>query len=482
MTDAASSIPRNTRVRPSGTRQVIDWVVARRLHVVLAAVIVVAVSLQQNFSDLAKTPFHPDESRWLNRADYVSALRDPLSSAWEDRYLTRGQPPGGSYVTGLGLLIQGRDLKTNGAWDFHFGSERVTWWNASRGNMPSRDDVMAARRTSAIIGTITALALFLIVSRISSTIGGLAAGLFLAVHPLSVYLSTLAVSDAAFTCMVALATLAGLALAAKPTWPRTALLGLILGAGAATKLTPLFLALGLAAIGVVLVAEPWLRRVPPARWLIERTPGFGTPSSARLGWMLLCVPVITVMTFVASYPFLWPDPIGRTRSLFAFRRDEMNNQARIWEQFSVDSRLEALSRAWTMLENRYSASGKAVAKAAELFGGSTSERGIDLPFALAGLAILLVLAFRRGVTSPTFLALAIAGGQSLIILGGMRVDFDRYYLPLVFLCAMGIGVLSATVWSFALRHVPLLSAWKAPANRPVVRLNPPPTSAGQTAD
>jgi len=344
--------------------------------------------------------------------------------------------------------------------------------------MPSWDDVKAARRTNAVLGAVTALALFVIVSRLTNIAGGVVAGLFLAVHPLSVYLSSLGVSDAPFTTMVALTTLASMALAAKPTWGRAALLGLLLGLGAATKLSPLFLALGLAGIGFVLVAEPLLRRIAPLRWLMDRVPGFGTQPGRRLGWMLLCQPVIATGAFVVSYPFLWPDPMGRTRALFAFRRYEMKNQARIWPDASVDSRLEAFRRTWTMLEDRFSATGDMLVT----IGGTSSGRGFDVPLALCGLAILVVLAFRRGVTSPTFLALAVAGGQALLIVVGLRVDFDRYYLPIVFLFAIGTGILAGSLWDLVLRVSEAWSRKSVREERPAAAFGPAPASTQRSAD
>lgn len=425
---------------------VIARLVALRIHIVLAAIVVAVLSLQQSFSDIQKTRFHPDESRWLNRSHYTIDLFSPFSSVWEDRYLTRGQPPMGSYVTGVGIFVQGRDLDTNGPWDFRYGNEVNITWNATRGNMPAWDDLQAARRTSAVLGMLSTLCVFWIVTRITNVAGGLAAGVFFAVHPLNVYLSTLAVSDAAFTFFVALSAVLGMLLAERPTWRRSLALGLVLGAGAATKLSPLLLAVALAGVGVVLVSEPWLRRVRPLRWLLDRFPGTGTAHARELGWMLLPLPVITFLTFFLTYPFLWPSPVDRTWSLFEFRRDEMAAQARIWPQAAIDNRWEALQRTWWMLEDRYSTSGKVFSELMRAAGRDVSERGIDVPFAVAGLAILCVLARRRGITSPTFAALVVAGGQAALIVGGLQVDFDRYYLPIVFLFAIGIGVLTGAVW------------------------------------
>src|SRR5688572_9416414 len=159
--------------RLTGLGRFIEWVMKKRLHVLLAALFVVSVAAWQNGSAIRTSQYHPDESRWLNRAVYTEAVLHPFSSAWEDRYLIRGQPPGGSYITGIGLLLQGRDLDTNAAWDFHHGAETLIWWNASRGAMPDWEDVQAARRTSAALGTLTALMLFVIVMRITNVAGGL---------------------------------------------------------------------------------------------------------------------------------------------------------------------------------------------------------------------------------------------------------------------------------------------------------------------
>ncbi|HKG25112.1 MAG TPA: hypothetical protein VKB09_05645, partial [Thermomicrobiales bacterium] len=158
----------------------------RRLGLVLV-VGVFALGLWQNFDALTASQFHPDESRWLNRAYYLRELLHPRSKVWEDRYLTRGQPPMGSYVTGIGLILQGRDLTTNGPWDFHFGNESTTTWNAVKGNMPAPADLTAARRTNAVVGALSCAVLFLIVARLTNVFGGLVAGTFLAFHPLQIY-------------------------------------------------------------------------------------------------------------------------------------------------------------------------------------------------------------------------------------------------------------------------------------------------------
>jgi Dolichyl-phosphate-mannose-protein mannosyltransferase len=421
------------------------------------ALLVFAVSLWQNLAAVSESQFHPDESRWLNRAYFLRELFHPTSALWEDRYLTRGQPPMGSYVTGLGLLLQGRGLDQNGPWNFHYGNEVTVTWNLVKGNMPTPDDLVAARRTNAVVGALTCLVLFLIVTALSHWVGGAIAALFLAFHPLQIYLASLGVSDAVFTLFLALATLAIILLAARPTWPRAVALGVILGFGASTKLSPIFVAVALAALGAVILADGLLRRLPLVGRLWARWSRVAGGSSHRLGWMLISLPAIAFATFVASYPYLWPDPIGRTRLLLDFRRNEMENQARIWPSTAVDSHVDALRRTWLNLERNYSASERLFASAGRALGHDWAGKGVDVPLALAGLAIFAWLALRAGFPSRQVLALALLAAQSAAILGNMRVDFNRYYLPIVFVCAVGVGMLAGQVWIWVvprLSHLP----------------------------
>ena len=404
---------------------------------------VVLISLWQIGSDLRATRFHPDESRWINRAPHLSELRNPRGSYWSDAYLIRGQPPMGSYITGFGLWVQGYELKSSGPWNFSFGNDGDINWNVTYGNMPSESYLLAARKTSIAFGVLTCLAVYLIVTTLTNWIGGAVAGVFMAVHPLTVYLSTLAVSDIAFTFVVSLSVLVAIWLARKPAWGRVSVLGIVLGIGASLKLSPVFVSVGLAMIGAVIVVGPVVSRVSPLRWFWN-VMGANVPSVRRLGWMLIALPVICGAIFVASYPYLWSDPVDRTSALFEFRRDEMNAQSRIFRTAAITSRSEAMTRTWEMLEERYSASGKLLVK----FGlreprvghPDGAEPGYDLPFAIAGLGIFAATAIGRGFRTPRLLAFLALMGQSLIIFAGLTVDFDRYYLPFVLMFAIGLGV------------------------------------------
>ena len=411
----------------------------------VGALLVAVVSLWQTDEALHRSYFHPDESRWIQRGNYLTELNHPLSSFWSDSYLIRGQPPMGSYITGLGLALQGQELGGNNPWNFNYGNDTDIDWNVTNGSMPTTNQLMAARHTSMAIGLALCLTTFLIVTMLSNWIGGTVAGLFLAIHPLNIYLATLAVSDIAFTWIVALSVLCSILLARKPTWARMIVLGLMLGAGASLKLSPIFVAVGLAAVGVLILAAPWAAKIRPLRILWHR---FGADTSVvrRIGWMLIALPIFASAVFAVSYPYLWPDPIGRTQVLFEFRRDEMANQSRIWGDQAIHNRKEAITRTWNMLENRYSASGKVMAKLGiRTYPEGAWEAGYDLPFAIAGVLILIALALRHGFRTPHLLAVLTLGGESIIILLGINIDFNRYYLPLAFMFAVGLGVGAGTV-------------------------------------
>ncbi|MGH2532524.1 MAG: ArnT family glycosyltransferase [Thermomicrobiales bacterium] len=429
------------------------------------ALFVFAFSLWMNLDEIRASRFHPDESRWINRAYYIRELGDPFGETWSDQYLIRGQPPMGSYVIGLGLLLQGHDVTTNGPWDFHRGDEWNVNWNATYGNMPSQADLEASRKTNAVIGALTVAAVFVIATRLTNWIGGLAGALFLAYNPLQTGLSSQALSDALLGLIIALATLVIMALADRPTWPRLILLGVLLGAGASAKLSPLFLAAGLAVIGAVLLLDPWLRRVPLLGRLAAWRGPANRPRQLRLGWMLLALPVITSAFFVLSYPYLWPDPVGRTMNLIEFRQQEMESQARIWGDRAVDTRFEALERTWAGFADRYTTSGRVVEKVGEIFGQDWARRGYDPPLELAGLLVFAAIALNRGMLSRHFMALALIGGQAAAIVVGMRVDFNRYYLPILLFFAVCIGVLAGAAWD----HLPRFFAAVAARRRAPVR-------------
>jgi hypothetical protein len=391
-----------------------------------AAIIVALLAFVLAASASTGPHFNPDESRWISRAHYLQALADPFGPTWADRYMTRGQPPLGSYVMGAGLVLQGRDLDTNPPWHFALPWEV----NIAIGNKLVAADLIAGRRTSAALVALTAFAVIAIARTFVAMPWALAAGTLFAVHPFTTYIGSLATSDALFGYLIALTALAAASLTRRPTVPRGALVGIVLGLGAATKLSPLVLAVGIsvAAALALAVGRLWPRRFPPGIRALA-IPGVAIGAAALL-------------TFVAVYPYLWSDPIGRTRQLFAFRATEMAAQASDWPVMAVPSRAEALRRVGINFSERFSLS----AAIGDWLGGLTPPVALlqtELLLPLAGMVIMVIMvgmAARAGPHSPRALVTAVLGGQVLVTIAGMRSEFDRYHVPMALLGAVAAAV------------------------------------------
>lgn len=415
------------------------WLVA------LAALVVFALSAALNFNQIHQSPFHPDESRWINRASYISELRHPRGLFWGDGYLVRGQPPFGSYITGLGLLLQGRDTDTNDPWDFHFGNESVVNWEAGHNAIPSQDDLLAARRTNAVIGAITAALIVVILAQFTNLLGAFIGGAFIAINTLQEYLSSTALSDATLGLILVLSTLAVMQLARKPSWLWTLVLGGLLGCGMAAKLSPIALAAGFAGIGVAFLLRKPLMRVPGISRLVAYLAHGREASIDRLAWMLVSLPAIAFATFVALYPYVWSAPISRTRELFDFRSQEMKSQGRIWPDRKINDPIDALDRLWHTFQEDYPSTGKIFAKLSEHTPFPDGVPSLDIGIVACGLLLAIFMVVRKGVATPMAFAFFLLGGQAAAIVVGLKVDFNRYYLPILIFGAICFGYATGEV-------------------------------------
>lgn len=400
--------------------------VNRRLFVLAGALFVFSLAI--NLRNVPSAPFHPDESRWLNRAHYIRDIADPFGPTWADDYLTRGQPPFGSYLVGLGLVVQGRDLDTNGVWHFHEGMN----WNIEHGHMAVADDVIVGRRTNAVVGALTVAVVFLIGARLANVAGGVLGALALTMHPLQRFVTGQVLSDPLLVLLLGLTVLAAIRLAERRTWGSAVLVGVLLGLGGATKLSPLLQAIPFALLGLFLLVRPRRKATVSAR--LDRA----------LGWRLLALPAIAFAAFVAVSPYLWLDPIGRTRDLFEFRAEEMAIQGEMFPGVAVDGPLEAIARVGETLGERYSVTGT-IAGALGVSAGVA--RSLDLVLAVAGFAVLVWDLARRGLRSAASLVAIVLAGQTTLIVLALRSDFYRYHLPLVFVIVIGIELAGGSVWS-----------------------------------
>lgn len=393
----------------------------KRSHLItiLISVLIFVIAMWQYLPTIEEREFHRDEARWIHRTEYVRELANPFSDYWDEstwadgetldhRNRLRAQPPVGSYMMGIGFLLQGQPLPDIGYWNMDHDTE----WNAEQGNLPDEEMLKTARRTTATLTALTAVAIFLVGTRLTTTIGATVAALVFALHPLTMYLSTFAGSDAALVFFIALSALLAARLAENPTWPRAILLGIAIGLGGGVKLSPLGIAAVLATLGVLLLVAKSMK-------------------SSRLAPMLIAQPLIAGATFVISYPYVWRNPIENSLNLLRYRTMSFDLQSSLWEHVAIDSPLEALERIW----NRFA--GEEWSLLGRFFGVALP---IENLLTIAGLAVLTVLVFRRGLSSATAMIAATIGAAAAITIVGMQVDWARYHWPILLGMALCIGI------------------------------------------
>jgi 4-amino-4-deoxy-L-arabinose transferase-like glycosyltransferase len=423
---------------------------------ILLAGIVFVIALAINFHHVEQTELHPDETRWLNRAHYLDDFLDPFGPTWQDYYLTRGQPPGGSYLMGLGLLVQGQPRDTVGVWDFNYG---LTWvrgeepgWNELAGATPSEDVLLAGRRTNAVVGALVVVLVFVVASQLTNAIGGLAAGLILANHPLQITLSTQALSDQLLALSLGVTFAAAYQFARKPNYGWALVMGVAIGVGGATKLAPLALSFALAGYGGLWLAWTWWRhRRTRVSW-----------ANRKFGLLLLAQPVIAGITFVVMYPYLWVSPIVNSLHLLDFRRTEMASQARILPHARVDDPVGAFLRYGQQLHGAYSSTRDGIAELGNLinrdFSGATS---LDLMMGAVGMILVIRMVIEFGLWSPQALVIMLMAAEVGAVTVGLGVDFYRYYLPILVVISILVGVtfgeLARVLWHFVQRPAPVVT-------------------------
>ena len=416
-----------------------------RLRTGLAIAVLITASLWRLWPAVDTTPFHRDEARWIGNSAVLREWRHPLSIRWQDEgyrnvYGTldevnrrRSQPPLAMYVFGIGMIVQGEGLPTTGYWIMSQDDE----WNADHGNMPSQGELQAARRTNVVIAILTVLGLFAIGMRMTNRVGGLVAGLGYALHPLVLDTSTRAWSDPLVVFCVVAAAVAAIRFGDRPTIGRAAVIGVCLGLGAAAKLSPLILAFVFGACGIAPFIWGVLRR--------KRT-------AVRSGLALASIPLVAAVAFLASYPYLWTDPITHTRRMFAFRTLSFDLQALVSPHARVSGLGDTTRRFGVQLAQRDSIGGFLLTEF-DLNPAWSWLREIDLMLAALGWVLLVALLFRREFDPGMTLPAVVLGGEAALIAATFRLDYARYMLPLVPALTIGIGIVCGLAWSVAAGYV-----------------------------
>lgn len=407
------------------------------------AIVVFIFALTQFLPAVDNREFHRDEARWIHRGAYIEQIFDPWSDVWdEDHWIAQGgtmdekfrlraQPPLGSYVMGLGFLLQGQSIPDIGFWNM----DQDDAWNAEHGNLPTQDQLMTGRRTNAFVSALTVVAVFFVARRATNTFGGLVAAAFLAPHPLMIYIATFAGSDAVLGLTIALAAVAAYRFADRPTWLRAIFLGVMIGLGASAKLSPMGISAALAGLGILLLIARPLRRSSGRE---DALPG------TDVALKLIATPLVAGFTLIASYPYLWRDPIDNTVNLLDYRTLGMELQSSLWEGIAVDGPIEALQRIGDRLGAEYTVAGRLLT----MEGHSLS---VEMAIAVAGLVLLIWLVMRRGIWSATGLLAAVLTSEVAITIFGLKADWARYHLPILLLMAVCIGTIAGGLWTAVYR-------------------------------
>ncbi len=429
---------------------------------IVIALALFLVSLNLYLGQVETQNFHPDETRWLNRSHYIQDFFDPFGATWQDYYLTRGQPPMGSYLMGIGQLVQGNTLHPNLVWDFYFDNNDPVFdskdpeeqWNQVAGAMPTEENLTSGRRTNAFTGALVVLVVYVLGRMLTNRIGGITGALALSIHPLHVLIASQALSDQLLNLLLGLSCIVGFQIIRRPTWGWAILFGVLLGLGGATKLTPLLLTLPVAIMGVFFLL----------RSRVWTTPQESCRKDWTLGTKLVCQPIIAFASFVLVYPYLWVDPIGRTYNLFKFRVDEMASQAALFENAGVGSITAALGRIGNRLADQFQSGNEILDRTNGWFNTSWSVSGLDMMMGFAGMLLFVLFVVRNGLRSPHSMVAALILTEAATIIYGLRSDLYRYFLPLVFVQAVCISMLGGVVWSACFAPLFQRVAVRAPLN------------------
>ena len=417
----------------------------------LVGIALFAMSFSINLGHIETTGFHPDETRWLNRAYYIEDLTDPYGSTWQDYYLTRGQPPLGSYVIGLGQWVQGKSMHPNLVWDFYYGGSSN--WNTIAGAMPSHEDLMAGRRTSAFVGGLAVMVAYFISRKLTNIGGGIVTALCIAFHRLNWGIGSQALSDQTLLLTLGLIVLVGFQFMKRPNWPWAITLGVMFGLGGAAKLSPLLLSGVATGMGCILLFRWLLVPVPLSQRLKDRSTGI----------KLVVQPFIAFATFVLVYPYLWVEPLRRSWYLYDFRIREMASQGATFEGTKVNGIVDTFSRITSQIGTSRQISYQLMEWMNEHLGTNFSMiKGLDLAIGSVAILFVVMLALKSGLRSPHFFTIVLLGAEAGIIIYGLRSDFYRYYLPLVLIMFICVGVMVGMILEWLVSK----SSW-APPKRPI---------------
>lgn len=439
------------------------WRIGAELLIVLAVAIVAT-------SVFARAPAKQagDEANWLGTARYFLVLfvrHDIAAEAWPDSYWTRTQPMVPRYIMGGWLWARGVEYE----WlDPNFDHTKKWFTNEREGKAPTEAILSEARAPMRALSVVAAGLLYGVVRVMAGPIGGVAAALLFCGSSYVPLHMVRAMGEPPFIVFL-LATLLMSLVAIKRGGRRPGvglgiLTGVLLGLAFASKLTAIiaFVVVLLwgawAAVGNVVARRLSLSRngpePAPEQPTTEASGGpvgpASTPRAIGSAWMDWSLGVIAValLTFVATNPFLYHDPIGRSWLLFANRQAEMTAQAEIDPERAVTSLQDRAKHVW-----KYSL-------VEDTWAHTRLRWPLEAALAVVGLAWLILRAVRFRPGAEAFLLLWVLGFFGGVTIG-LGYVLDHYFMPTatmgLILGGLAVGWSAQLVWQ-AGRH--LLGRWR----------------------
>lgn len=244
-----------------------------------------------------------------------------------------------------------------------------------------------------------------------------------------------------------------------------ALAGLSVGLSAGSKLTGV---LALAALGAF-AAGAFVLALLTRRRAVAGEGGSRATLEQAWRWSALAV-VVGLAVFLAVNPFLWPDPLGRTRAMLAFRQQEMFGQRTLNEELAVP---EGIVTRLAFLLRR------------SAFDEPWAARRLGVPvegvLMVVGVGVVAARVWRGRRIGSLVGPEAVLGVWLLVMVLGtapnLGIDWDRYYLPIVALGLICAGVGTVALVDGARRVVSRRRAPTATAATPP----PMPTASSGSA-
>ncbi len=296
------------------------------------------------FWDIAKIPFHPDESTYLYMSsDFETLFSAPLSLAWSKDDLSNPSgetelrlhyrlidPPMTRYLLGFARWVGGLpQLPADWNW-------AKTWeQNQAAGALPDPALLNTGRAALTFFIPLDLLLIYLIGIRLQSRTTGLLAALLFGLNALVLLHNRRAMTEAALTFGVLIALFSFLDGNRRPWF-----VGLALAFAMNSKQT----AYALLPIGLLALAFP----------------PFLSPASFRFRLLLRLalnwaqVLLVIILITLALNPFLWKQPVQAIQAAWQERQDLMTRQVNDFNRLNPDSSLNTpAKRMAAMLANLY---------------------------------------------------------------------------------------------------------------------------------